>query len=198
MNYQDRYKNLTLKKAQEVFLGGREVLPQSSIPLIVQLLENPQYDIKIFGKNLFPGRTNLGHHDLLHILLNQGLKQTNEAFVLGFTMGSTGQMTWVETWLYLGLMNIFGSKLYRYNKAQRKVFMIAVSLGSFYAKKGIARLDRFPLDLMMKEKVSRIREKLGLHDEDVRSFNLITQMAMRPQNSSTSSDVNPKTSRAKS
>ncbi|MDE0009008.1 MAG: hypothetical protein OXS50_12090, partial [Gammaproteobacteria bacterium] len=57
--------------------------PQDAIPLIVQLVENPKYDLP--GVELFDGAADLDTHDNIHILLGRGLLPKDEAFVLGFT-----------------------------------------------------------------------------------------------------------------
>ena len=65
-------------------------LRQREVPLLVQLVENPRFDLP--GIEIFSGATNLRTHDYLHILLGRGLLPKDEAFVLGFTMGSTNRV----------------------------------------------------------------------------------------------------------
>jgi hypothetical protein len=60
---------------------------QQEIPLIVHLLENPKY--RLPGMTLFHGAVNIEAHDRIHILLGRGLLTEDEAFIIGFTMGST-------------------------------------------------------------------------------------------------------------
>ena len=70
--------HLTLKDSLQSFKGDE----QSDIPFIVRLLENPESIVPL------PGQINLYNHDCLHILLDRGISLLDEAFVVGFTMGS--------------------------------------------------------------------------------------------------------------
>ena len=73
-----RRKLKTVLKEMEPF----SLLPEE-VPLIIRIIENPKYDIGLFG-----GATTLGAHDCIHILLGRGLLVKDEAFVIGYTMGS--------------------------------------------------------------------------------------------------------------
>ena len=64
---------------------------QDEVPLIVRLAENPEYHFS--GLGFFKGRVTLEQHDDIHIILGRGLTLMDEAFVLGFTMGSTDRVT---------------------------------------------------------------------------------------------------------
>ena len=87
---------ITLKEAYEVLENG--ALMQTDIPLIVQMIENPKFDIP--GIEIFNGSTNLFNHDMIHFVLGRGFLAKDEAFVLGFTMGSTNRVTTMEEKLY--------------------------------------------------------------------------------------------------
>ena len=65
--------------------AGEDLLGQDSIPLIIKLVENPKY----FTSRLFTGAVNLFTHDCIHIVLDRGLLVKDEAFVIGYTMGSS-------------------------------------------------------------------------------------------------------------
>ena len=64
-------------------MGGFK-LEAEDVPFIIKLVENPKYDI-----GLFAGNVSLYNHDCIHLLLGRGLRVKDEAFVIGFTMGST-------------------------------------------------------------------------------------------------------------
>lgn len=76
--------------------------PPSAIPWIVRLFENPQGWLRLHGA------IDLAHHDMIHVLLGRGLLGQDEAFVIGFTMGATKAVSWLEqawfkfvvAWLY--------------------------------------------------------------------------------------------------
>src|ERR1041385_35182 len=63
------------------------------IPLMVRLAENPRF-------NLFHGAVDLKTHDYIHIVLGRGLLAKDEAFVNGFTMGSTQRLSATEEKLF--------------------------------------------------------------------------------------------------
>ena len=64
-------------------------LHQEDVPLIIKLVENPNYATS----KLFTGAVDLFTHDCIHALLGRGLLPKDEAFVIGFTMGSTKKMS---------------------------------------------------------------------------------------------------------
>ncbi len=73
-------------------------LEQDDVPLIIQLIENPKFDLP--GLDIFHGATNLETHDYIHILLGRGVLIKDEAFVLGFTMGSSNRVNTTEEKLF--------------------------------------------------------------------------------------------------
>lgn len=87
---------ITLRDAKQSLaaLGAK----QKDIPLLVQLVENPRYDIP--GIEVFHGAVDVATHDSIHIILGRGLLPKDEAFVIGFTMGSTNKVTTLEERLY--------------------------------------------------------------------------------------------------
>src|SRR5207249_374200 len=54
-------------------------LQQGDIPYIIQLVENPRFDLP--GIDLFHGAADLCTHDYIHIVLGRGLLAKDEAFV---------------------------------------------------------------------------------------------------------------------
>lgn len=132
-------------------------LAQDDIPFLVQLVENPKYDLP--GFDLFPGGTDLDTHDYLHILLGRGLRQKDEAFVLGFTMGSTNRMGASEERLYSLCAKYLFPKAYRFNDEDIGVFRDAVRLGFI---SDCQPLDRVDLASLQGLTVDQARVSLGL------------------------------------
>ena len=60
-------------------------LDAEEVPLIIRLVENPKHRTS----RLFSGAVSLFTHDCIHVLLGRGLLPKDEAFVIGFTMGSS-------------------------------------------------------------------------------------------------------------
>ena len=100
-------------------------LDPSDVPLIIRLVENPKYDI-----GLFAGSTNLGTHDCAHLLLGRGVQIKDEAFVIGFTMGSTRKMKRWRRNLYMFCAKYLFPEGYKFKEEERFVFNMAVEVGA--------------------------------------------------------------------
>ncbi|MFM1996842.1 MAG: hypothetical protein RLZZ111_1229 [Planctomycetota bacterium] len=91
----------------------REVLaelpaaPPSAIPWVVRLFENPRGWLRLHGA------VDLAHHDMIHVLLGRGLLDQDEAFVIGYTMGSTKKVSWVERLVFKLVVAAVYPKPYR-------------------------------------------------------------------------------------
>ncbi len=101
---------------------------QGDIPFIVQLVENPKYQ---HWWNPFhgTGAVNLENHDYIHLLLGRGMLPKDEAFVIGFTMGSTNIMTTWRKNLFLRVSQFFYPKVYQFTEEERHVYLDAAKLG---------------------------------------------------------------------
>ena len=76
---------------------------------MIRLLENPE---SIFP---LPGKINLYNHDCLHILLALGISLFDEAFVVGFTMGSDLKTNRFHVAVFKFLSNLLGRVDGRYD-----------------------------------------------------------------------------------
>ena len=101
-------------------------LKQEDIPLIIQMVENPKFDLP--GIDIFHGSTDLRTHDFIHILLGRGVMIKDEAFVIGFTMGSTNRVTTTEERLFSLVTQYFYPKGYRFTSEDLQVYRDAVRL----------------------------------------------------------------------
>jgi len=101
-------------------------LRQEEVPFVVQLVENPRFDLP--GIDVFQGATDLQTHDYIHILLGRGLLPKDEAFVLGFTMGSTNRISESEERLYTFFARYLYPRGYRFTNEEVQVFKDAVRL----------------------------------------------------------------------
>ena len=116
-------KRWTPRSALKTMEGFK--LDQSDVPLIIKLVENPQYDI-----GLFAGNVDLEAHDCIHVLLGRGLLPKDEAFVIGYTMGSTKKMPRWRRNLFMFCSKHLYPKGYRFGEEERFVFNMGVALGS--------------------------------------------------------------------
>lgn len=95
------------------------------IPWIVRLFENPNSPLTL------PAPTSMLMHDTIHVILGRGLLNQDEAFVIGFGMGSSLGSTQVERMIFEFLSGTLYPKAYRFNKNEQKIF----GLGFEIAKK---------------------------------------------------------------
>jgi hypothetical protein len=107
-------------KAMEPF-----ALAQEEVPFIIKLIENPKYDI-----GLFAGYVDLFTHDCIHIVLGRGLAVKDEAFVIGYTMGSTKRMLRWRRNLFMFCSKYLYPKGYKFGEDERFVFNSGIMAGS--------------------------------------------------------------------
>jgi hypothetical protein len=140
-------------------------LKQGDIPYLVRLVENPQFDLPLV--DLFHGATRLETHDYLHIILGRGLLPKDEAFVIGFSMGSTGKVTTTEEFLYGLFAKHLYPRAYRFTDTDFCVFKDAVRLGFVSDCRSLCEADfaRY-LDLPLAE----VRGVLGIESNLLRAY----------------------------
>lgn len=133
---------------------------QDEVPLIVKLTENPKFHFG--GLGFFKGRVTLRQHDYIHILLGRGLTLMDEAFVIGFTMGSTDRVSSHEQTLFGFINKVLYPKAYRFKEDGMKVFRDAVALAYVSDCLPLEEVDFEPmLDLPLRE----VRGALGLETD---------------------------------
>jgi hypothetical protein len=87
---------ITLRQAHQSMSMVRA--EQEEIPSMVQLVENPKFLIP--GFRLFHSAVDLLQHDYVHIILGRNFLEKDEAFTIGFTMGTTNKVSATEEKLY--------------------------------------------------------------------------------------------------
>lgn len=140
-------------------------LQQHDVPFLVQLVENPKYDLP--GIDVFNGATDLVRHDRIHILLGRGLLAKDEAFVIGFTMGSTDRVSQTEEKLYGFFSKYLYPKRYRFSDSDFRVFRDAVRLGFV---SDCQPLDRADLDAVLDLPLAEARRRLGIEVDLLRAY----------------------------
>ncbi len=138
---------------------------QDDIPLIIQLVENPKYDVP--GFDIFPGATDLHTHDYIHIVLGRGLLPKDEAFVIGFTMGSTDRMGSYRQGLFVYLAKNFYPKRYRFSDEEAQIFKDACKLGDISRCKSLAEVD---YTQYLHLPLSEVRKQLGIEEPLLRGY----------------------------
>jgi hypothetical protein len=138
---------------------------QDEVPLIVKLTENPKFHFGGFG--FFKGRVTLEQHDYIHIILGRGLTLMDEAFVLGFTMGSTDRVSTQEQTLFGFINKVLYPKPYRFKEGGMKVFKDAVALAYVSDCLPLEEVDFEPLlDLPLR----KVREAVGLEVDLLQAY----------------------------
>lgn len=150
-----RRDQLTLRQARQDLATVSAAAQE--IPLLVQLIENPKFSIP--GLTIFHGAVNLDQHDNIHILLGRGLLAMDEAFTIGFTMGSTRRVSTAEESLYTLFAQHFYPKVYQMSRDDIDVFRHAVRLGHISACQPLDTVDFTP---WLDRPLAELRQAIGL------------------------------------
>ena len=155
-------KRWTLERALETMGGWK--LEQEDVPLIIKLTENPNY----LTARLLGGAVDLFTHDCIHILLGRGILVKDEAFVIGYTMGSSKKMSRLRRNLFMFICKHFYPEGYKFGEEERYVFNSAVLLG-----------QKCPIDLsevnfdtkeMRSTTLNKLRNELGLDEKQISRY----------------------------
>ena len=159
---------MTLREAHASLsaLGAK----QEEIPLMIQLVENPRFNIP--GFDIFHGAVDLRTHDYIHILLGRGLLPKDEAFVIGFTMGSTNKVTTLEENLYALFSKHFYPKVYQFDDEAIRIFKDASKLGYISDCDPLNRVD---YARCLDWSLGRIRDAIRLERDLILAYYRIEQ-----------------------
>jgi hypothetical protein len=135
-------------------------LHQNDVPLIIKLVENPKY----FTSRLFTGAVDLFTHDCIHILLGRGVLLKDEAFVIGYTMGSSKKMKRWRRNLFMFCAKYLYPKGYKFKEEERFIFNLGVVAGS----KCDIDLSTVNFEEMLDMRISEIRGNLQISYEIIK------------------------------
>ena len=114
---------MILQEALDKFLEKETTKNKSEVPWLIWLMENPKSPLHLHGASA------LNDHDYVHIILDKGQANDDEAFVIGFTMGNDDR---TKEW-EVKLFKFVSSKLYpkkeRFTQEQLKIFDRGFSYG---------------------------------------------------------------------
>jgi hypothetical protein len=129
-------------------------LHQEDIPLIIKLTENPSYrTARCLG-----GAVDLFTHDCIHALLGRGVLLKDEAFVIGYTMGSSKKINRWRRNLFMFVCKHLYPEGYKFGEQERFVFYSGVMIGS-RCQTDLTRID---FSKLADYKIQGIREKLNI------------------------------------
>lgn len=150
----ERCEKMTLKESLNEMENFK--LRQEEVPFIIQLVENPRYDV-----GLFAGNVDLFTHDCIHVLLGRGLLVKDEAFVIGYTMGSTKKMFRLRKNFFMFCSKYLYPKEYKFGEEERFVFNLAVAAGN----KCEVDLSTVSFRSLFDYQITEIRHLLGIRDD---------------------------------
>lgn len=154
--------NMTLWTFREMynkFCDSSTTVNPNDIPFIIWLLENP--------KSLFHlhGACDLHKHDLIHVLLDVGQSNDDEAFVIGFTMGNDNRISPWEVKFFKYVSSKFYPLKNRFNDKQLKIFDKGFEYGRSRHYNNIARFDWNSIDWDLP--FYDIQYKFGIFDNEL-------------------------------
>ncbi|MFM7108965.1 MAG: hypothetical protein ACKOZU_10270 [Planctomycetaceae bacterium] len=145
----------------------REVLatlpaaPPQAIPWIVRLFENPRGWLRLHGA------VNLANHDRIHVLLGRGLLDQDEAFVIGFTMGSTKAVSRLEGAFFKYVVSHVYPPPYRIPPRILAAYDLGLEAGREMCVRDLHLALR---DDMLDRPLGAVRREVGIDTERLRDF----------------------------
>ncbi len=123
------------------------------ISKVVKLFESPESPFAL------KGAVNLERHDCIHIMLGRGLLPQDEAFVIGFTMGTSKNISKLEEFIFRIVSTKLYPKIYRFSRRHMKAY----NLGLEYGKNcKCEKIYEFPFEDYKSSKIFELRNTLGI------------------------------------
>lgn len=141
--------DMTLEEVLETLPGN----DQQEINMLVRMFENPASPVA------FKGAITLARHDCVHIVLGRGLLPQDEAFVIGFTMGTSKKINRAEQMIFKLITRYLYPKIYRFTPQQLKIFDMALRLG---VRSAARKIYDFPFEDHHDKTIGELREQLGI------------------------------------
>lgn len=141
---------LTLGQVKATLPGANP----EDISLVVKLLENPKSPLALTGA------VSLERHDCIHIILGRGLLGQDEAFVIGFTMGTAGsELHALEKFVFKKVARYLYPTNYRMTKKNLQAYELGVKAGKAC---GADKIYRMPLEERYEQTLGELRTQLGI------------------------------------
>jgi hypothetical protein len=135
------------------------------LPLMIRLQRDPV--LSFLGQLVFRAGLDQHQHDCIHIMLGRGLMAMDQAFVLGFTLGSSKKGSMPEHKLHGEVGRHFNKNASLFNEAESVVFKDGIKLAylSFCAP-----MDSFDFTPWHDTPLRQIREAIGLEPELMQAY----------------------------
>ena len=148
---------MLLSKAIEKWQDNSTYKEPSTIHWFVWLLENPKSPISLTGA------IDLYNHDIIHILLDRGMLNRDEAMVIGFTMGNSETTNSRVRWLFEFCARYLYPISYRFNEYDLLEFERGFAYGYTRTRRNI-HLAKFDVN----RDVEEIRKEWGIELINIR------------------------------
>lgn len=152
---------VTLQRAYQTQMSGLNQ-PQE-IPLLIWLLENPDSPLRL------PGNISLLDHDCLHVLLDLGVSAAEEAFILGFTMGSDLATKWLDIFVFKLFSRYLYPRKYQFTSRDLILFDRGFHYGRSRPVKYLNRIN-FQDWLNSGLDLSTLRSVLGINLREIKDL----------------------------
>lgn len=159
--------HLTMAEVLATLPGNK----QQEISYVVKLFENPMSPFA------FRGAISLARHDMVHIVLGRGLLPQDEAFVIGFTMGTSKDISAIEAQLFQWITKYLYPAPYNFTDNHLVAFRLGLEAGKLSKAEEIYA---FPFEKHKKKKLADIRSKIGLDVEELK-VSYRREQAMLPE-----------------
>ena len=152
--------HLTLREVWKTLPGATAV----EISWHVRMFENPASPIS------FTGAIELHPHDCIHILLGRGLLNQDEAFVIGYTMGTNKSIPRWQLWSFKKIAQYFYPYPYKFRKNDVIAYDLGVGYGLVDSK--IDCVQDMPLfsDRYLDAKIENTRKEMGINVAELRAW----------------------------
>ncbi|NDF11493.1 MAG: hypothetical protein EB060_01580 [Proteobacteria bacterium] len=142
---------LTLGQVKETLPGANP----DDIGFMVKLLENPASPLALTGA------VSLERHDCIHIILGRGLLNQDEAFVIGFTMGSAGDdLSKLEEFIFKKVARHLYPTNYRMTRKSLKAYQLGLEAAR---EMGTYKIYNFPFENYYHMQLSELRKMLKVN-----------------------------------
>jgi len=128
-------------------------------PFIIRMFENPDSFFPL------PGKCSLLRHDMIHILLGRGLFVEDEAFVIGYTMGTSKRIGYFQKLLYKTVSSTLYPKDYRFREQDMAIY----ELGFFAGQRNKIEIYNVEIEKMLDLTLGEIRNSLGIDKNTLRA-----------------------------
>ena len=148
---------MLLSNAIEKWQDNPTYKEPSTIHWFVWLLENPKSPVSLTGA------IDLYNHDIIHILLDRGMLNRDEAMVIGFTMGNSETTSSRVRWLFEFCARYLYPVSYRFNEYDLLEFERGFAYGYTRSRRNI-HLAKFDV----KRDIEEIRKEWDIELINIR------------------------------